>query len=76
MQSFSILNSSFLLELEKCLEEPERLGILFKRYERRLNMYIVYCQNKPKSEFIVSEHLDTYFEVGYNRRKSFGFQPF
>lgn len=56
-------HSSFLLELEKCLEEPERLGILFKRYERRLNMYIVYCQNKPKSEFIVSEHVDGYFEV-------------
>lgn len=25
-------------------------------------MYIVYCQNKPVSEYIVSEHLDTYFE--------------
>lgn len=28
-------------------------------------MYIVYCQNKPKSEHIVSEYIDTYFEVGY-----------
>ena len=26
-------------------------------------MYVVYCQNKPKSEFIVSVHIDTYFEV-------------
>lgn len=51
-----------LAEIEKCLEEPERLGILFKRYERRLSMYIVYCQNKPKSEYIVSEH-DSFFEV-------------
>lgn len=59
--SFSF-NSSFLAEIEKCIEEPERLGILFKRYERRLGMYIIYCQNKPKSEFIVSEH-DAYFEV-------------
>lgn len=25
-------------------------------------MYVVYCQNKPVSEFIVSEHLDTYFD--------------
>lgn len=33
--------SSFLAEIEKCIEEPERIGILFKRYERRLNMYIV-----------------------------------
>lgn len=55
----------FLLELERCLEEPHRLGPLFKRYERRLNMYVVYCQNKPRSEVIVSEHLDSYFEVSY-----------
>ena len=26
-------------------------------------MYVVYCQNKPKSEYIVSEYIDTYFEV-------------
>lgn len=31
--------------------------------ERRLHMYVVYCQNKPKSEHIVSEYIDTYFEV-------------
>uniref|UniRef100_A0A4W5JVS6 Trio Rho guanine nucleotide exchange factor a n=1 Tax=Hucho hucho TaxID=62062 RepID=A0A4W5JVS6_9TELE len=30
--------------------------------ERRLHMYVVYCQNKPKSELIVSEYIDTYFE--------------
>lgn len=31
--------------------------------ERRLHMYVVYCQNKPKSEHIVSEYIETYFEV-------------
>lgn len=25
-------------------------------------MYVVYCKNKPVSEFIVSEHIETYFE--------------
>ena len=30
--------------------------------ERRLYMYVKYCENKPKSEYIVSEFLDTYFE--------------
>lgn len=25
-------------------------------------MYVIYCQNKPKSEFIVAEY-DTYFDV-------------
>uniref|UniRef100_A0AAR2JYI3 non-specific serine/threonine protein kinase n=1 Tax=Pygocentrus nattereri TaxID=42514 RepID=A0AAR2JYI3_PYGNA len=52
----------FLGELEKCLEDPDRLGSLFVKHERRLHMYIVYCQNKPKSEHIVSEYIDTYFE--------------
>ncbi|XP_059423311.1 triple functional domain protein isoform X1 [Carassius carassius] len=52
----------FLGELEKCLEDPDRLALLFIRQERRLHMYIVYCQNKPKSEHIVSEYIDTYFE--------------
>lgn len=52
----------FLEELEKCLVEPERLAQLFIKHERRLHMYVVYCQNKPKSEHIVSEYIDTYFE--------------
>ncbi|XP_026205115.1 triple functional domain protein isoform X5 [Anabas testudineus] len=52
----------FLCELEKCLEDPDKLGPLFLKQERRLNMYVVYCQNKPKSEHIVSEYIDTYFE--------------
>ena len=61
-RSRSLSHSSFLAEIEKCVEEPERIGILFKRYERRLNMYIVYCQNKSKSEYLVSEYLEGYFE--------------
>ncbi|XP_013864658.1 triple functional domain protein [Austrofundulus limnaeus] len=52
----------FLRELEKCLEDPDRLGPLFLKQERRLTMYVIYCQNKPKSEHIVSEYIDTYFE--------------
>uniref|UniRef100_A0A1A7XG77 non-specific serine/threonine protein kinase n=1 Tax=Iconisemion striatum TaxID=60296 RepID=A0A1A7XG77_9TELE len=52
----------FLRELEKCLEDPDRLGPLFLRQEQRLNMYVVYCQNKPRSEHIVSEYISTYFE--------------
>lgn len=55
--------SFFFKALERCLERPEELGPLFKRYERKLHMYVVYCQNKPVSEYIVSEHIDTYFEV-------------
>lgn len=54
--------SFFLKALEKCINHPEELGPLFKRYERKLHMYVVYCQNKPMSEYIVSEY-DLYFEV-------------
>ncbi|XP_053326998.1 kalirin isoform X2 [Spea bombifrons] len=51
----------FLGELQKCIEEPERLAQLFIKHERRLHMYVVYCQNKPRSEYVVAEY-DSYFE--------------
>ncbi|XP_049818825.1 kalirin isoform X2 [Aethina tumida] len=52
----------FLKSLKTAITNPVELGQLFKRYERKLNMYVVYCKNKPVSEYIVSEHIDTYFE--------------
>ena len=55
--------SNFSKNLEKCIENPVELGNLFKKSEKKFQMYVVYCQNKPKSEFIVSVHIDTYFEV-------------
>ncbi|XP_041962878.1 triple functional domain protein isoform X1 [Alosa sapidissima] len=61
-QIFDWHKDYFLAELERCLENPDRLATLFIKQERRLQMYVVYCQNKPKSEHIVSEYIDTYFE--------------
>ncbi|XP_053311744.1 rho guanine nucleotide exchange factor 25 [Spea bombifrons] len=61
-QIFDWHKDYFLGEVQKCLEEPNRLAHLFIKHERRLHMYVVYCQNKPKSEHIVSEYIDTYFE--------------
>ncbi|KAF5295457.1 hypothetical protein FQR65_LT10445 [Abscondita terminalis] len=52
----------FLKALKRCIEHPTELGSLFKRYDRKLHMYVVYCKNKPVSEYIVSEHLESYFE--------------
>ncbi|XP_006897638.1 PREDICTED: rho guanine nucleotide exchange factor 25 isoform X2 [Elephantulus edwardii] len=52
----------FLQELQKCLKDPDWLAQLFIKHERRLHMYVVYCQNKPKSEHVVSEFGDSYFE--------------
>ena len=51
--------------LESCIDKPIELGLLFKKYDRKFQMYVVYCQNKPKSEYIVSEYIDTYFEVSF-----------
>ncbi|XP_053482979.1 kalirin [Ictalurus furcatus] len=52
----------FVGELEKCLDDHEKLPELFIKHERRLHMYVIYCQNKPKSEFIVAEY-DSFFEA-------------
>ncbi|XP_058474523.1 kalirin-like isoform X1 [Solea solea] len=51
----------FLVELERCVQNHDLLADLFIRHERRLHMYVIYCQNKPKSEFIVIEY-ETFFE--------------
>uniref|UniRef100_A0A8C6WS45 Kalirin RhoGEF kinase b n=1 Tax=Neogobius melanostomus TaxID=47308 RepID=A0A8C6WS45_9GOBI len=51
----------FLVELDRCLQNHDLLADLFIRHERRLHMYIVYCQNKPRSEFIVIEY-EKFFE--------------
>ncbi|KAH0504387.1 Kalirin [Microtus ochrogaster] len=52
----------FLAELEKCIQEQDRLAQLFIKHERKLHIYVWYCQNKPRSEYIVAEY-DAYFEV-------------
>ncbi|KPI94344.1 Triple functional domain protein [Papilio xuthus] len=52
----------FYRELLVCVEKPELLGPLFRRFlEKRMFLYEAYCRNKPVSEYIVSEH-DQYFQ--------------
>ena len=41
------------------------MWVLMLLKERRLYMYVKYCENKPKSEYIVAEYID-YFEVRYS----------
>lgn len=54
--------SKFVRELESCIESPELLGPLFRRFlEKKMFLYEVYCRNKPVSEYIVSEH-EHYFQ--------------
>lgn len=53
--------SFFLTALKRFINHPTELAALFKRYERKFRMYVVYCKNKPVSEYIVSEH-ENYFD--------------
>lgn len=55
--------STFLTSLQKCLQNTAELGPLIKKHERRLHIYVIYCQNKPVSEHIVAEHLDYFEEI-------------
>ncbi|XP_050683948.1 triple functional domain protein isoform X1 [Leptidea sinapis] len=57
----------FVRELEACIESPECLGPLFRRFlEKKMFLYEAYCRNKPLSEYIVSEH-DHYFQELRNK---------
>lgn len=60
---FLFVSSFFLKALERCVEHPEEVGPLFKKYDRKLYMHVLFCKNKPFSEHIVSEYIDTYFAV-------------
>lgn len=53
----------WLYTLMCVLNKPAVSNLLFQ--ERRLHMYVVYCQNKPKSEYIVAEY-GAYFEVRFS----------
>lgn len=55
--------SIFLKTLHNCIQNPSELSAIIKRSERKLHMYVVYCQNKPVSEHIVSEHLGYFDEI-------------
>ncbi|CAJ0568164.1 unnamed protein product, partial [Mesorhabditis spiculigera] len=48
--------NSFLKEIEKSMTDYNAAGRAFVKYERRLeNLYVKYCQNKPKSDYLVAQ---------------------
>ena len=54
--------SYFLKALIQSQKTPTELGTIIKRYGNKFQMYITYCNNKPKSEHIVTEHAQ-YFDL-------------
>uniref|UniRef100_A0A8R1U3Q7 Uncharacterized protein n=1 Tax=Pristionchus pacificus TaxID=54126 RepID=A0A8R1U3Q7_PRIPA len=55
--------TSFLKDIERCLEDYNASASAFVKFERRLHtLYVKYCQNKPKSDYLVSqEAFEQYF---------------
>ncbi len=55
---------SVLPEIERCVEDPSVLRRLFENKRDLLKKkYGRFCLNKPKSEYIISQHNDKYFAV-------------
>uniref|UniRef100_UPI00398EF8BB proto-oncogene DBL isoform X2 n=1 Tax=Pristiophorus japonicus TaxID=55135 RepID=UPI00398EF8BB len=42
----------FLNDLQNCIETPEKVGICFLERRGNFQMYVKYCQNKPRSEYL------------------------
>ncbi|XP_067944220.1 rho guanine nucleotide exchange factor 25-like [Watersipora subatra] len=62
----AILNfhrDKFLPELEKVYDNPQKIGSLFTKYEKQLRLYVTYCENKPRSEYLVAEHPSTFHKL-------------
>lgn len=53
----------FYETLKRCKVHTEELGPLIQRSDKKLHMYVVYCQNKPVSEHIVAENLAYFDEI-------------
>ncbi|XP_072413055.1 pleckstrin homology domain-containing family G member 4B-like isoform X2 [Chiloscyllium punctatum] len=53
----------FLKELEKCAKEPIRVGGCFLRHEEQFGLYALYSKNKPRSDFLLSSHGNSFFRT-------------
>ncbi|XP_078067878.1 proto-oncogene DBL [Mustelus asterias] len=42
----------FLNDLQNCIEMPEKVGLCFLERRENFQMYVKYCQNKPRSEYL------------------------
>ncbi|XP_061559509.1 proto-oncogene DBL-like isoform X2 [Phycodurus eques] len=52
---------TFLQDLQRCLDTPERVGRCFLQRKENFQMYEHYCQNKPRSESLWRECSDSAF---------------
>ncbi|XP_057304422.1 triple functional domain protein-like isoform X4 [Hydractinia symbiolongicarpus] len=53
--------NSLLKDLQKCINSPEKLGSVFLKAEKKFELYIHYCANKPRSAALIDGFLGTFF---------------
>uniref|UniRef100_A0A4W3IB86 MCF.2 cell line derived transforming sequence n=1 Tax=Callorhinchus milii TaxID=7868 RepID=A0A4W3IB86_CALMI len=51
----------FLHDLQNCIETPEKVGLCFLARVSNFQMYVKYCQNKPRSETLWRQCSDSVF---------------
>lgn len=62
MTAKAAVGSVISIQVVSRLTAKVQVMMVMAMQERRLYMYVKYCENKPKSEYIVAEYID-YFEV-------------
>lgn len=55
----------FLNELERCENNPLKVGAVFLEHESKFYLYALYNKNKPKSEALMSEYGSRFFKVNF-----------
>ncbi|XP_055315330.1 uncharacterized protein LOC129575560 isoform X4 [Sitodiplosis mosellana] len=53
----------FLHELERCENNPLKVGAVFLEHESKFYLYALYNKNKPKSEALMSEYGSRFFKA-------------
>lgn len=53
----------FLHELERCENNPLKVGAVFLEHEAKFYLYALYNKNKPKSDSLMSEYGTNFFKV-------------
>ncbi|XP_061607842.1 proto-oncogene DBL-like isoform X7 [Phyllopteryx taeniolatus] len=60
-QIYRFHSGTFLQDLQRCLDTPERVGQCFLQRKENFQMYENYCQNKPRSESLWRQCSDSAF---------------
>ena len=60
-QLLTFHKTTFIKELENCENAPDTLAEIFLKSEKKFQLYIQYCANKPRSAALIHDHLGKFF---------------